>query len=108
MAKASAAEINAKVEWALEDVRLMGFGKRHLNELSGGQKQRVALACALVTPPRCCCSTSRWRSRVAAVQSDAIRTAPELKPAVAICRRRMGAAACRRTHIWPGVGVTYA
>ena len=51
MAGTPAAEIPAKVEAALEDVRLTGFGKRYPHELSGGQKQRVAIGRALVTHP---------------------------------------------------------
>ena len=51
MAKTPAAEIPGKVEAALEDVRLVGFGKRYPHELSGGQKQRVAIGRALVTHP---------------------------------------------------------
>jgi spermidine/putrescine transport system ATP-binding protein len=51
MAKAPAAGIPAKVDAALEDVRLAGFGRRYPHELSGGQKQRVAIARALVTHP---------------------------------------------------------
>src|SRR5437762_11611936 len=51
MTKTPAAEVPAKVEGALEDVRLTGFGKRYPHELSGGQKQRVALGRALVTHP---------------------------------------------------------
>ena len=51
MAKTRAAEIPDKVAAALEDVRLVGFGKRYPHELSGGQKQRVAIARALVTHP---------------------------------------------------------
>ena len=51
MAKTPAAEVPAKVQAALEDVRLIGFGKRYPHELSGGQKQRVAIGRALVTHP---------------------------------------------------------
>ncbi len=51
MAKTPAAEIPLKVQAALEDVRLVGFGKRYPHELSGGQKQRVAIGRALVTHP---------------------------------------------------------
>jgi spermidine/putrescine transport system ATP-binding protein len=51
MAKTPAREIAGKVAAALEDVRLVGFGKRYPHELSGGQKQRVAIARALVTHP---------------------------------------------------------
>jgi spermidine/putrescine transport system ATP-binding protein len=51
MARTPAAEIPAKVQASLEDVRLIGFGKRYPHELSGGQKQRVAVARALVTHP---------------------------------------------------------
>src|ERR1700681_1767815 len=51
MARTPAAEVPAKVQAALEDVRLIGFGKRYPHELSGGQKQRVALGRALVTHP---------------------------------------------------------
>jgi spermidine/putrescine transport system ATP-binding protein len=51
MAKTPARAIAGKVAAALEDVRLVGFGKRYPHELSGGQKQRVAIARALVTHP---------------------------------------------------------
>src|SRR5438477_7975680 len=51
MAKTPAGEIAAKVDAALEDVRLVGFGARYPHELSGGQKQRVAIGRALVTHP---------------------------------------------------------
>jgi spermidine/putrescine transport system ATP-binding protein len=51
MAKTPAAEVPAKVQAAIEDVRLIGFGKRYPHELSGGQKQRVAIGRALVTHP---------------------------------------------------------
>jgi spermidine/putrescine transport system ATP-binding protein len=44
-------EIARKVEWALELVRLPGFGDRRIDQLSGGQKQRVALARAVVLEP---------------------------------------------------------
>ncbi len=36
----------------LEEVDLVGYGKRKPNELSGGQKQRVAIARALVKEPK--------------------------------------------------------
>jgi spermidine/putrescine transport system ATP-binding protein len=45
-------EETARVEKALEQVRLTGLGKRMGNELSGGQRQRVALARALVMRPK--------------------------------------------------------
>jgi spermidine/putrescine transport system ATP-binding protein len=51
MAKTPAAEIPAKIDEALEDVRLTGFRSRYPHELSGGQMQRVAIARALVTHP---------------------------------------------------------
>jgi spermidine/putrescine transport system ATP-binding protein len=51
MANVKASERPARIAAALEDVRLIGFGKRYPHELSGGQKQRVALARALVTHP---------------------------------------------------------
>jgi spermidine/putrescine transport system ATP-binding protein len=51
MAKTPAEEVPVKVQAALEDVRLIGFGKRYPHELSGGQKQRVAIGRALVTHP---------------------------------------------------------
>ncbi len=44
-------EIEARVEAALELVRLSGLGARGVGEISGGQKQRVALARALVLEP---------------------------------------------------------
>jgi spermidine/putrescine transport system ATP-binding protein len=45
------AGVRARVEKALEMVRLPGFGERRINQLSGGQKQRVALARAVVLEP---------------------------------------------------------
>ena len=51
MARVPAKERGARIAAALEDVRLIGFGKRYPHELSGGQKQRVAIARALVTHP---------------------------------------------------------
>ncbi|HET6801093.1 MAG TPA: ATP-binding cassette domain-containing protein, partial [Casimicrobiaceae bacterium] len=51
MARVPASERGARIAAALEDVRLIGFGKRYPHELSGGQKQRVAVARALVTHP---------------------------------------------------------
>jgi ABC-type Fe3+/spermidine/putrescine transport system ATPase subunit len=43
--------IRRKVEAALEQVDLRGYGERFERELSGGQKQRVALARVLVIEP---------------------------------------------------------
>ena len=51
MAHVPAGERKARIEAALEDVRLTGFNRRFPHELSGGQKQRVAIARALVTHP---------------------------------------------------------
>jgi len=51
MARVPAGERKARIEAALEDVRLVGFNTRYPHELSGGQKQRVAIARALVTHP---------------------------------------------------------
>jgi len=51
MANVKASQRPARIAAALEDVRLIGFGKRYPHELSGGQKQRVAIARALVTHP---------------------------------------------------------
>jgi putative spermidine/putrescine transport system ATP-binding protein len=45
-------ETAARVNEALETVRLAGFGDRRPAQLSGGQRQRVALARALVNRPR--------------------------------------------------------
>ncbi len=45
-------ERNARVEEALEMVRLPGFGARKPVQLSGGQRQRVALARAIVNRPQ--------------------------------------------------------
>ena len=47
------AEITARVEEALEQVKLAGLGGRKIQQLSGGQQQRVALARALVIHPNC-------------------------------------------------------
>lgn len=52
MANTPKAEIQKKVEEALEDVRLTGFAARYPHELSGGQRQRVSIARALVTHPK--------------------------------------------------------
>lgn len=52
MAKTPPGEIKSKIDEALEDVRLTGFGARYPHELSGGQRQRVAVARALVTHPK--------------------------------------------------------
>jgi len=47
----TASERRAKVERALEIVRLPGLGSRFPSQLSGGQQQRVALARAIVIGP---------------------------------------------------------
>ena len=47
-----ASEAAARVEKALEMVRLGGYGSRGVDQLSGGQRQRVALARAMVFEPR--------------------------------------------------------
>jgi len=52
MAKTPPGDIKAKVDAALEDVRLTGFASRWPHELSGGQRQRVAIARSLVTHPK--------------------------------------------------------
>jgi putative spermidine/putrescine transport system ATP-binding protein len=46
------AEIDQRVENALETVQLGGFGDRRIDQLSGGQRQRVAVARAIVFEPR--------------------------------------------------------
>jgi putative spermidine/putrescine transport system ATP-binding protein len=50
--KVPRAERKARVEQALELVRLPGLGDRKPSQLSGGQRQRVALARALVNEPK--------------------------------------------------------
>jgi ABC-type Fe3+/spermidine/putrescine transport system ATPase subunit len=45
-------EIEERVRWALDLVRMPGFERRRASELSGGQMQRVSLARALVKRPR--------------------------------------------------------
>lgn len=51
MKKTAKAEIERRVNEALEMVRLPNVGGRKPNQLSGGQKQRVALARALINRP---------------------------------------------------------
>jgi spermidine/putrescine transport system ATP-binding protein/putrescine transport system ATP-binding protein len=50
--KLEKAELDKRVERALEMVKLPGFGDRKSNELSGGQRQRIALARALIKQPK--------------------------------------------------------
>ena len=51
MDKLPKSEVSAKVDQALEMVRLAGLGGRRPSQLSGGQQQRVALARALAKQP---------------------------------------------------------
>lgn len=51
--KVNKAEIEKRVNQALEMVQMGGLGTRKINQLSGGQQQRVALARALVVRPKC-------------------------------------------------------
>ncbi|MCX6055950.1 MAG: ABC transporter ATP-binding protein [Chloroflexi bacterium] len=44
-------EIQKRVEEALDQVNMTGFGKRRVTDLSGGEQQRVALARALAPRP---------------------------------------------------------
>jgi len=44
--------LRERVETALADVNLAGYGKRRVDTLSGGERQRVALARTLVVSPR--------------------------------------------------------
>jgi putative spermidine/putrescine transport system ATP-binding protein len=46
------AEINRRVDDALQLVRLGGLGKRYPRQMSGGQQQRIAFARAVVFEPR--------------------------------------------------------
>ncbi|MGW0434208.1 ABC transporter ATP-binding protein [Micromonospora sp. NPDC003197] len=50
--KVGRADAQRRVEEALDQVHLGGYGNRRIDELSGGQQQRVALARALVIRPR--------------------------------------------------------
>ena len=45
-------ELDERVAWAKERMRLAEFGARLAGVLSGGQKQRLALGCALLHRPR--------------------------------------------------------
>lgn len=49
--KVGSAEVTRRVEEALAQVRLQGYGARRPDQLSGGQQQRVALARAIVFKP---------------------------------------------------------
>lgn len=51
MRKVSRSDIQAKVEQALDLVRLSQFSERYPRQLSGGQQQRVAMARALAIEP---------------------------------------------------------
>jgi spermidine/putrescine transport system ATP-binding protein len=51
MKKVAKAELELRVQEALQMVRLPDFGPRKPNQLSGGQQQRIALARALVNRP---------------------------------------------------------
>ncbi len=51
MKKVPKAEVERRVQEALQMVRLHNYGPRKPNQLSGGQQQRVALARALVNRP---------------------------------------------------------
>lgn len=44
-------DLTARVEAALEQVRLAGYGDRYPHQLSGGQQQRIAFARAVVNRP---------------------------------------------------------
>lgn len=50
--KVRRAEARSRIEEALTQVGLAGYGARRIDQLSGGQQQRVALARALVIRPR--------------------------------------------------------
>lgn len=50
--KVPKAKIAERVKWALNLVKLDGFGERGAHQLSGGQRQRVALARAVVFEPK--------------------------------------------------------
>ncbi len=50
--KVPKAKIVERVKWALNLVKLDGFGERGAHQLSGGQRQRVALARAVVFEPK--------------------------------------------------------
>jgi spermidine/putrescine transport system ATP-binding protein len=52
MQKKPAAEIEQKVNWALQLLEITALERRRVAQLSGGEQQRVALARALVTEPR--------------------------------------------------------
>jgi spermidine/putrescine ABC transporter ATP-binding subunit len=46
------AELDKRIDEALELIKLPGYGSRGADELSGGQRQRVALARALIKQPK--------------------------------------------------------
>ncbi len=50
--KVKKAEIQERVEWALNLIRLKDIANKYPSELSGGQQQRVALARALLLEPK--------------------------------------------------------
>ncbi len=50
--KIATAEVNKRVQNALDSVSLGDSGKKKINQLSGGQKQRIAIARCLVLEPK--------------------------------------------------------